>query len=134
MADVDVNEPAADLDVSQWPLLVITIPEGKVSDACVNDVLVRYNQLIREKKERYALVVDVSKSEKLNSKQRKIMSEQMNSNREFTGKYCAGTALVFDSVLIAGMLTAVFWVFKPKYETKVFTKTHESIAWAKSQL
>jgi hypothetical protein len=50
MADVNVNEPAADLDVCQWPLLVITIPEGKVSNARVNDVLVRYNQLIREKK------------------------------------------------------------------------------------
>jgi hypothetical protein len=79
-------------------------------------------------------VVDVSKSEKLNSKQRKIMSEQMNSNKNFTGKYCAGTALVFDSILIAGMLTAVFWFFKPKYETKVFTKTPEAITWAKAQL
>jgi hypothetical protein len=114
--------------------MVITLPEGNLSDDEVVYLLDLYNQLVKERAQPYALVMDVSKTAKLNLKQRKMLVDNMKANKEFTEKYCVGNAMVFDSVLLQGVLTAVFWVFKPKYETKIFTQAPDAIEWAKSRL
>jgi hypothetical protein len=122
------------IDTSAWPLMIITLPAGNIPDDEVVSLLNKYTQIIKEKVEPYALVMDVSKTAKLNLKQRKMLVDQMKANKEFTEKYCKGNALVFKSALLQGILTAMFWIFKPKYETKIFTQVPDAIAWAQSKL
>ncbi len=124
------------LDTSQWPVLIMTTPEGlgETDASELREFMDLFYDFIREKKERYALVLNLLNMKNLSSNRRQIHNLAQKSNKELTQKYCSCTALVFESAVLRGVLQAMFWMMKPSYPTKVFKTVEEAISWAKTQV
>ena len=118
------------LDDSQWPVFIVTTPP-EIDDAELEAFLEEYSVAIKKRKERYGLVLDVSRTKKMNPVQRKKLVGVMEQNKEFNARYCACCAMVFSSAILRGVLTAIFWFHKPPHPTKVYTTRQDAIDWAK---
>jgi hypothetical protein len=118
-------------DLSQWPVLLITAPP-RISD----EEMQRYIQESRanrmQRREPHVLVLDVRHTERLPPTQRKLLTDSMSQDGD--ADRCVAMAMVFDSPLLRGVLTAIFWVRKPKYPTRVFTSLPDALAWARATL
>ena len=42
-----------------------------------------------------------------------------------------GCGLVFQSTVLRGILTAIFWLKKPEYEVRVFADVTEAVVWGR---
>jgi hypothetical protein len=78
--------------------------------------------------------MDLTQRTNMTKNQRKILIDGMNKRREFTGKYSAGTAVVFKSAIVRGIMMSIFWLFDPKYPTEIFKTVEEAIDWCGAQL
>ena len=126
IADGEIELTAEEVvDFSHWPVTVMTPPKWK------DEYMDFYQYEVKRRGERYALVLDVRNTIKPNPKERKKLTEAMQKS-EFNQKYCVCTALVFSSAIMRGILTAVFWLHKPKYPIKVFATPEAAIEWAKT--
>ena len=122
------------LDDGRWPCLIVR-PPYRVSDEQMEDFLERYRMLEQERGERYALVLDLRRTSKLTPDQRKMLTDRMEDEDEDPSKVlCQGTAMIFESRILRGILSMIFWVKRPPYPTKVFTEPEEAIAWANELL
>jgi hypothetical protein len=118
---------------ANWPVLVIT-PEEDMTDPEILKYIQDFNGFIDEKKERYAMAIDLKHGRGLRAKQRKLLVDNMKRRKEFNEKYCAGVALVFDSPVIRGTAMAMMWLFKPSFPIKVFKRREKAIRWCEVRL
>ena len=119
------------VDSSNWPLLILTTPEV-VDDNNLAGFLKDYSDFIREKKERYAVVMNVSNTKAMTPGQRRIMNSAMNDAS--TRQYMICNAMVFKSKTLSRILTAIMWLKKTEYPVKVFSSQEEALTWAKSKM
>jgi len=42
--------------------------------------------------------------------------------------------MIFDNPLLRGMLTAMFWIRKPEYPTRVYATPEEGLTWADTRI
>ncbi len=124
------------LDTSRWPVLIMTTPKDleEATEQQLTEFMDLFYGFIAEKKERYALVLNLLNMKKLSSNRRQMHTLSMKRNKALTQKYCACTAMVSESAVFRGVLMAIFWMFKPAYPTKVFKSVEEAISWAEQQL
>jgi hypothetical protein len=120
-------------DSSKWPIMILA-PTDRVTDASVEAFLVNYFELVKAKKERFALIVDLRRKTNLSYKRRKYITNTLNENKEFAEKYNAGTALIVNSAVVRGIMMSVFWLFSPKHPTDVFNTMEQALPWANSCL
>jgi len=116
-------------DVSRWPVVVVRAP-ATVSDEEMAEHLAFFEGKVYARREPFVTVLDLRFCEKITPRQRSIMIGSMKRNEEMT--QCRGCAMVFDSMLLRGILTAMFWVRKPAYPTRVFSKVVEAFDWAEA--
>ncbi len=121
------------LDTSQWPVTVVT-PEGLVSTEELNTFFAAYADMLKRKRDVYALIVDLRRASDMPAAQRKVLTDFMKKQEAVAGMRCAGTALVFESALMRAVLTAIFWVKNPPQEVRVFGNVHEAMEWAPQAL
>jgi hypothetical protein len=88
---------------------------------------------MRSKSERFATLMDLRQCANLPSRQRKILTDGMKQNKEVNKKYCVGTAMVFDSAVLRGVLMAVFWLVKPEHPTNIFKSYEDALSWVQNQ-
>jgi len=122
------------LDVAQWPVLVVIPPARLVTDAELDSFMQAFAHVVDQRKQPYAVVVDLRESSGLTPRQRQAISNSMADTdaRVLAGYPNCGGALVFSSALLRGMLTAILWIKKPKHETRVFANIAEAVAWART--
>lgn len=118
-------------DLSHWPVLLVTAPP-RISDEEMARYIEESRRRRMERREPHVMVLDVRRTERLPPTQRKMLTDNMSAAGD--ADPCLGMAMVFDSPLLKGVLTAIFWVRKPKYPTRVFTSLPEALAWARSVL
>lgn len=82
----------------------------------------------------YAIVLDNRSAGPVSPTQRAIIAEHMRLHAPRTSARCAGTALVFESPVLRGALTAILWLRPPVTVTKVFGSLDEAITWARERL
>jgi hypothetical protein len=119
------------VDLTNWPLLVLTTPEV-VTDDKLEGFLQSYGDYVREKKEKFAVVVNVSDTEGMTPGQRRIMNASINDPS--TSEYLICVGMVFKSKVLSRVLTAILWIKKSDYPVKVFSSVEEAKDWAKSKL
>jgi hypothetical protein len=120
-------------DTSNSPILVLT-PMDNVSDQSIQDFMVNFFDMLMAKKRRYALIVDLRERTNLSRKQRKLISDELNKQKEFEEEYNAGTALIVNSAVVRGIMMSVFWLFSPKHPTDVFKTMEDAASWANKRL
>ena len=82
----------------------------------------------------YAWLVDLGGVLTASASQRRIFSEHEDRTKEHDARFNAGSALLSRSAITSGIITAVFWLSKPSYPTKVFSEIREAERWARAQL
>ena len=123
--------PTKHVSTSQWPVIVYTAP-GAVSDDEMQAVMDEV-QTLKRLGAVHALVLDVRKVSQLSPKQRRMITTQMEDDKAITEQFTAGVALVFESRLLRGFLTAIFWVRPAIAPTRVFNAPQDAIAWCAAQ-
>ena len=112
----------------EWPVVVIRAAAYEISDEQFSEAMHNFGDEIKKRQGLYAMVIDTIGSHKLPPSQRRILTDYLKQEEELTKKFCAGQAMVMKSSVVRGIMTAVFWMYKPPYETKVFTNIDEAIA------
>ena len=119
-----------ELDLSNWPAVVVRPPVGEVTDAEMESFLERFFQEVEARGGRYVLVNDLRQNTGITARQRKMIVESMERTEASRTAVQVGNGMVFSSTLLRGMLTAIFWMRKPRYETRTFGDCDEAIEWA----
>jgi len=104
------------------------------TDQELASMLAAVEQLIFSMNEPYAWVVDLGGVLSVSASQRKLFADHENRTKEHDRAYNAGSALYAHSTFMSGIITAVFWLSRPVYPTKVFATIREAERWARSQL
>jgi hypothetical protein len=107
--------------------------KDSLTDEAIVEFIEAYSELIRDKKERFALILDFRQYADVPSRQRKILTDGMKQNQEIYKQYCVGAAMVFESPVIRGVLMAMFWLVKPDHPTKIFKNYEDAMSWVQSQ-
>ncbi len=82
----------------------------------------------------YAWIVDLGGVLSASATQRRLVSEHEDRTKAHDAKFNAGSALLSRSAITTGIITAIFWLSKPSYPTKVFSDVREAERWARAQL
>ena len=117
------------MDWTQWPVLVVTPPERRVTDAELLEFLDTHCTLFDMLEGPSACVLDLRECAAMPPAQRKMLTERMIEAKEFQEGTTCG-AMVFTSRLLRAMLTAIFWMYKPQYPTRVFNDLDDATEWA----
>ena len=119
------------LDISAWPLVQVTPPPYSLSDEAVMEFVDFHRKLVRSQPTPHVLILDLRDCDRLNNHQRTRLSKVLSSaDDDGAASSCAGTALVFSSPMLRGILTATFWVFRPLYPVKVWPDVASAQRWA----
>ena len=119
-------------DDRRWPLLICTAV-GESTD----DDLAAYTAFLLTKlrrKEIHAVILDATRGKTMRSTHRRAIADFNHQNEAELKRYRAGLALVTPSAALRGMLTAVYWLFKPPFPYAVFETLPEAEAWAQKRL
>lgn len=117
------------LDFRAWPILQVTPPPYSVSDDALMEYIAVHRQLVHSRKSPYALILDLRNIGHMAGNQRKKLSGSLGGDKAELVATCTCTALVFSSPMLRGMLSAVFWLFKPAYPVKVLPDLASAHDW-----
>ena len=118
-----------DLDLNAWPIVVTRPRGGVLQDHELTDYLERFRAEISRRRGVYVSVLDLRESPTLTPTQRRTISNGMDEDIA-SHKQCVGAALIFESAMMRGLLTAILWVRQPKHELKVFGDLDAAKVWA----
>ena len=117
----------------EGPLFLQQFPR-RASDAELVEMLDCVERLVFSMRSPYAWIVDLNGVMAASASQRRLFSEHEDRTKEHDAKLNAGAALLSRSAITTGIITAVFWLSKPSYPTKVFSDVREGETWARTQL
>lgn len=123
-----------DIDVRLWPVVIVTPPQVVMTDALVETFMRDWTELLRQRTDPYVCINDLSTAPAMPPAQRRKMTDWMNESQANLAAKCCGAAMVFDSLLMRGALTAMLWMFRPPYPTEVFKRREDAITWARELL
>jgi len=121
-------------DLSRWPIVIMRPPPQPMRDEDFLAYLTWMERHVTTRRIPYAVVNDARQAPPPSAHQRQMVSAQMARLDAYTREYCAGFAFVFDSALMRGIMTAIFWVNKPGYPTNVFGDVGSATEWCSTQL
>lgn len=127
------TRPRATVDDSQWPRVYVTWPAAPLADEDF-EAAVREMSALLERRERYVIIHDARRAVRPTPNQRALAAEHQKRDAESTRRLLKGVALVTASPVIAGVLTAINWIFPAPYPMKTFSTMNAAEAWATAQL
>ena len=101
------------IDVRDWPLLVMAMPEGSVKDDSVREALAQLEEIMRETPAgtRFFQVTDLSRMKRFApSSQRRYASEWTRRTTELAARSRLGGVIVAPSAMLRAILSAVYWL------------------------
>ena len=126
------------LDDDDHPVHVMTFP-ARYSYAelerAMSELREYYVERDRNEPSLYiGLAVDLSRVERSEARNRKLIADTMTRLVPIVHRSCAGTAYVVRSQLVRAALTATLWLRSPPWPTRVFTSRLEAIGWLRDRL
>lgn len=121
-----------DIDRTRWPTVLYIFPEG--ADEEVFAAFLVEARALLDRKERHAMVMDLSQIKQATARQRKMAADFNADNEETLRQYRVGSAFVVRSALVRGVLTAIFWMRRPPYEYTVTSVREDALKWCELQL
>jgi len=121
-------------DLSRWPVVIMRPPAHPMRDDDFQAYLDWMEKHVTTRRILYAVVNDARQAPPPSAHQRQMVAAQMARLDAFTREYCAGFGFVFDSALLRGIMTAIFWIKKPGYPTDVFSDVASAAEWCGAQL
>jgi hypothetical protein len=121
-------------DVSELALVVIMPPAHAMTDGDYRAYLEWTRRYIVCVGEPYSMVLDARRAAPISATQRKILADHMGQTRVFSSEFCAGVAMVYESMVMRSMMTAIFWMTSPPYPTRVCATIEEAKQWCRERL
>jgi len=123
----------ATVDDSKWPRVYVTWPSEPLDDEAFESTVLAMSALV-ERGQPYVIIHDARRAVRPTPKQRAFAAERQKRDAEPTRRLLKGVALVTSSPLIAGVLTAVNWIFPAPYPQKTFSTLTAAEKWVTGQL
>jgi hypothetical protein len=106
------------VETTEWPIIVMVMPEHHFSDQDVQAALVHLEQVMiecRNDREKCVQVTDASRMHALPpASQRKITGEWIKKTVDLQKAVSLGGVNVTPSAIIRGIITAIHWFHKPE--------------------
>lgn len=119
-----MREPT--VDDRFFPLVVNTIPEKL--DVAHLPAFFAKTQAILERREPYITISDVTRTRELpTAVVRRQLADWSTRYDAMMKQYAMGTAIVIESAMIRGGLTALFWLAPPPYPQQVVATLAEAV-------
>lgn len=122
-----------EVDISSWPVVVLDAGNRGLKN--LDAQLKELTRLYREHPCAYATVIDASEGAHVSPMHRQRLGEFSREQGEHAKHYCQGMAMVFSSVLMRGVMTAILWM-RPNASIpyKVFSTRMDALAWAQARV
>lgn len=130
---VTVDQNAWDLELGYWPVMVVR-PRPTFTEEQLAVALEHYNGVLEHRLEPYVVVFDSRDVESMDAAKRRMINDYKARHEERTRKYCRGSAFVFTSSVVRGMLTAIWWLKPSQVPNKCFAEMGPAMDWARDQL
>ena len=121
------------VDESKWPRVYVTWPSEPMEDEAFEACVMAMSALVA-RNQPYVIIHDARRAQRPTPRQRAFAAERQKQDAEGTRRLLRGVALVTSSPLIAGVLTAVNWIFPPSYPQKTFSTLTAAEEWTTAQL
>jgi len=122
------------LDKQAWPLVMVSFPPGKITNRAFETYLNNLEALFLTETQ-YVTVTDSTLLQtSINAEQWAMLDRWIAKNASLIASLSLGNAIVVNSSLIRGVLTALYWVKKPPNPHKVVSSVQAGIAWGITQL
>ena len=114
--------------------LVTVTFNGGVTDAELQSMLDRLQELVRDSVLRPAFVFDVSAGVVPPARQRQTMGQWLRAHQASIGRNCEAAAYVLPNAGLRGMLTAILWIAPHPIPHLVCGTVAEGKSWARGRL
>jgi hypothetical protein len=114
-------------DDSQWPIVVVRYPK-EIEQADFTAHLERVSTYVR-RAEPWGMFNDSRGAGQPNARQRQAIATFYDQHEALVREHWRGTAIIFDSPLIVGVLTALTWLRPPPHPFKPFSNADEGRRW-----
>ena len=115
------------IDDSAFPLVVVTHPT-----TWTDDEWERYLTQMRSypsRRERYVTLTDARGAGTPTAAQRRRAAEVMAEDQALSKRFNVANALVYDSALLRGMITAITWITPPPVPMQSFATPEPALRW-----
>jgi len=115
------------IDESQWPLVFVRYPK-RIDDDDFSAHLRRVTEFVN-RCEPWGMLNDSRGSGHPNARQRQAIVSMYEQHEHNIRAHWRGTAIIFDSPMIVGVLTALTWLKAPVHPFKAFSDYGEGLRW-----
>lgn len=119
---------AREIDESRWPLVIVTF-HGAATDE-EYEVYLKDRTTLLLRREMHAVLLDASACGPMPPSQRKLQAEWQRQQADLGREYTLGTAFLFTSPMVRGILTAVLWLQPLSYPHHVASTWLDAERWA----
>ena len=113
--------------------LVVFVYSGDYTEKDVAEHVASLGRLLATQR-RCGVIFQLTGARALNAHERALFARFIREHSADLKRVCVAAALVTDSALHHGVLTAVSWVVPMPCEVKVFSKAHEADTWMLQRL
>jgi hypothetical protein len=114
-------------------LYVVTFPGSTTDDVMIAFAAAR-EAWATQCKSPVAWVVDLTAIREATANQRRLFAEHLARFEPHDIAYNCGSALIVPNAVLRGIVTAVFWIKRPKFPNQLFEKREDAMVWAMKQL
>jgi len=123
----------AQIDTSQFPLVVITFMEKTSSDEDFERYLSEMKDLYEARKN-LAIIFDARNAPLPSLKQQQKQAAWLRRNNDLLNEFCAGTAYVITKRTVRMILRVIFSITPQAAPYKVCSNMNDAEEWARAQL
>jgi hypothetical protein len=124
--DQVVRQPRILVDNSRFPLVVQRMCKG-FDDSDV-EAMIRKFELLFHGNSRYALLVYCDPDAPvMSARQRRRVTDWYKAHSDIVGRMNVATAIVIESALVRGAMTAFNWLMEPSYLQRNVASIHDGV-------
>ncbi|HEX3774854.1 MAG TPA: hypothetical protein VHV51_10350 [Polyangiaceae bacterium] len=123
----------ADYDESQWPILLVTLPERELEGAAFYAHIEKMSSFVRRGVP-YVQLIDVRKSPSLSANSRRLVAERMDHDEEAYPGILLGVGIVLSTTMHRGIFKAMSWLTRRPRPFEAFTEISEATSWGRRLL
>jgi len=116
-------------DETRWPLVIIPSPGGRDPESIDQDSFYAEFRRVTERDERTFFVHDLRGVQRMDARRRRRFVQWAKLHSPTARKLIVGYAVLINSKLMGGVVTAVLWLMRPPCPMKVFSNPADAEAW-----
>ena len=128
--DIDVSDTFQyRFDETRWPLVIIHSPGDRGPESIDQDSFYAEFDRFRAKGERGFFIHDLRGVQRMDAARRRRFVDYAKLHSATARKLIVGYAVIVNSKLMAGVVTAVLWLLRPPCPMKVLSNQPDAEAW-----